>query len=83
MSCFTYILYSKLIDHYYIGYTCDDLKERLRKHSTNHKGFTGRSHDWIVVYKKSFENKTEAYAFERLIKSKKSRKYIEQLITIK
>jgi len=34
-----------LINGYYVGYTCDDLKERLRKHNTNHKGYTGRAND--------------------------------------
>jgi putative endonuclease len=80
MNCYTYILFSKSIDHYYVGYTCDELQERLRKHNTNHKGYTGRSNDWEIVYSENFESKTEAYSREREIKGKKSRKYIENLI---
>jgi putative endonuclease len=78
--CHTYILFSKTINSYYVGYTCNDLSERLRKHNTNHKGFTGRANDWIKVYSENHQSKTEAYARERYIKSRKSRLYIEELI---
>ena len=37
-----YILYSKLLNRYYIGST-ENIESRLRKHNTNHKGFTGRA----------------------------------------
>ncbi|MFD2541303.1 GIY-YIG nuclease family protein [Lacinutrix gracilariae] len=80
MTCFTYILYSRLLDRYYVGYTCDVLQERLRKHNTNHKGYTGKSNDWEIVCSENYASKTEAYSREREIKSKKSRKYIEYLI---
>ncbi|WP_207422150.1 GIY-YIG nuclease family protein [Desertivirga brevis] len=35
-----YILYSSSLNKYYIGST-SNLPERLRKHNTKHKGFTG------------------------------------------
>ena len=41
----TYILYSNEIDKYYIGSTNSDLKERLKKHLSNHKGFTAKTKD--------------------------------------
>ena len=44
-----YILYSEALDKYYTGHT-SDLEERIRKHNRNHKGFTGQSNDWVVVY---------------------------------
>ena len=78
---FVYILYSLAIDGYYIGYTGDVLSERLRKHNTNHKGYTGRTNDWVYVYKECFETSAEAYARERYIKSRKSKKYIGELIS--
>ena len=80
MKYYTYILYSENLDKYYVGYTSTSLDERLRKHNTNHKGFTGRTNDWKVAYVESFETKKDAYARERAIKAKKSRSYIEQLI---
>jgi putative endonuclease len=78
----TYILFSSTLNKYYIGHTGDDLQERLRKHNTNHAGFTGGYGDWLVVYAEQFETKALAYAREREIKNWKSRKRIERLIQV-
>ena len=75
-----YILYSPTLNKYYIGHTGDRLEERVRKHNSHHKGFTGGHGDWKVVYKESFTTKEEAYRREREVKSWKSRKLIEKLI---
>ena len=75
-----YILFSFIRNHYYIGYTGDCLEERLRKHNSNHKGFTGGNADWKLVYSEEFSNKTEACQREKEIKDWKSRKMIEKLI---
>ena len=77
---FCYILYSKSLDQFYIGHTGEELKERLRRHLSNHKGFTAKAKDWFVVYFESFENKSSAYRRELQIKSWKSKKKIRQLI---
>ncbi len=74
-----YILYSKTLDRYYIGSCGSDLEGRLSRHLSNHKGFTAKAKDWIVVHIEKYEFKTEALARERVIKRKKSRKYIERL----
>ena len=66
---------------YYIGHTGDQLEERLRKHNSNHKGYTGKTGDWKLVYSEDFHTKEEAYKREREIKSWKSRKLIEKLIS--
>jgi putative endonuclease len=78
--CKTYILYSSIRNKYYVGHTCDELDERIRKHKTNHHGFTGKTNDWVLVYHKGFESKSQAYAYEREIKSWKSRQRIELLV---
>ncbi|MGE8553537.1 MAG: GIY-YIG nuclease family protein [Chryseobacterium jejuense] len=52
--CYCYILYSESLEKYYIGHSCDDLQERLRKHLANHKGFTSKAKDWIIVYSISY-----------------------------
>ncbi len=75
-----YILFSKIKNRYYIGYTHDELPERIRRHNSNHKGFTGGLGDWVLVYKETYESKQLALARELKIKSWKSRKMIEQLI---
>ncbi|HNQ67232.1 MAG TPA: GIY-YIG nuclease family protein [Bacteroidales bacterium] len=75
-----YILYSKKLDRYYIGYTGDFLEERLRRHNCEHKGFTGSANDWKIVYFEIFEEKSLAMIREKKIKSWKSRKQIEEII---
>jgi len=67
MDYFFYILYSISINKYYFGYT-SDLTDRLSKHNTHHKGFTGRTNDWELVYSEKYSTKSEAYARERQVK---------------
>ena len=75
-----YILYSVIKKKYYVGFTSDELEERLRKHNSNHKGFTGKVADWKIVYTESYSQKAEAKQRELTIKKWKSRKMIEKLI---
>jgi putative endonuclease len=79
MGCFFYILFSATKDKFYIGHTCEPIEERLRKHNSNHRGFTGRNADWRVVYSERFTQKSDAHQRERLVKWK-SRKRMEDLI---
>ena len=78
----TYIIYSSVLDRYYIGYT-SDLESRIVRHNQKGKGFTGKVNDWCLVYQESFTCKTEAYRREQEIKSWKSRKKIVELISLK
>ena len=77
---FVYIIYSNKIDRYYVGYT-DDLEWRLERHNGGWGKYTKRGVPWKLKYTESFESKTEAIKREREIKKKKSRKYIEKLIS--
>ena len=56
-----YIIYSVQLDKYYIGHT-EDLEGRLRRHNSNHKGWTGKVNDWVVVYAEQYESKSAAYS---------------------
>jgi len=76
----TYILYSRYLDSYYIGHTELETEQRLTDHLTDHSGFTSKAKDWVIVFQKPFESKSEAYKFERQIKGWKSRPAIENLI---
>ena len=80
MMAYTYILFSASLDRFYIGHTETSPEIRLQKHLSNHSGFTAKAKDWILVWSKSFDSKSEAFAFERKIKQWKSRKAIENLI---
>lgn len=77
---FFYILYSSDLDKFYLGHTNSEVNERLRRHLSDHSGFTSRAKDWRVVYTESFDTKKEAYARERRVKSWKNRAKVEQLI---
>ena len=78
MNYFLYILFSENLNRYYVGHT-SNIYARIKKHNSNHKGFTGKTNDWILVYSESFETKTQAYARERQVKKWKSRKKIVEL----
>ena len=76
---FTYILFSKRRNKYYVG-SSSNLESRLLKHNTNHKGFTGKVGDWEIVYSKGFLTREDSFKREKQIKLWKSRLMIEKLI---
>jgi putative endonuclease len=78
MNYYFYILYSLRLNRYYIGHT-SNLEERLRKHNSNHKGFTGKTDDWKLVHTEIYNSKSDAYQRELEVKKQKSRKMIEKL----
>ena len=76
-----YILYSKSKDTFYTGFTGDDLNQRIRRHNSKHKGFTGSANDWLLVYCEHFNTKSHALSRENQIKKWKSKIKIEKLIS--
>ena len=80
MMFYVYILYSKLIDIYYVGYTSQEVHNRLRKHLSSHKGFTGKAKDWQIVYFETYTEKKIAILREKTIKSWKSKIKLIELI---
>jgi putative endonuclease len=66
MFC-VYILFSPSKDQFYVGYTGQSIESRIQKHNSHHKGFTGRVHDWKLVYLEKFETKSEAMKREKEI----------------
>ncbi|MGE4541805.1 MAG: GIY-YIG nuclease family protein [Bacteroidales bacterium] len=75
-----YILFSQSLDKYYVGSTSLELNQRLRRHLSDHKGFTAKAKDWVIVYSEAFEDVSEARKRELQIKKWKSRTLIERLI---
>ena len=80
MAYSVYILKSQKNDKYYIG-SSENPERRLHYHNTIEKGFTSRYRPWEIVYKNEYETKEQARITERKIKSWKSRKMIERLIS--
>ena len=81
MEFHVYILFSERLNKYYVGSTGDVLVERLRKHNSDHNGFTGGARDWTLKYVEKHFSRTEAILREKQIKKWKSRKLIEKLIS--
>ena len=77
----TYILYSRSLSKFYIGFTGDDVNIRLAKHLADHKGFTGKAKDWEIVYTEIFEAKISAMKREKQLKGWKSNIRLKELIT--
>jgi putative endonuclease len=78
---FVYILYSSELNKYYVGCTEGSIQERLKKHLTNHKGFTAKAKDWKIQYMEFYPDFKSALNREKQIKSWKSRIKIEDLIS--
>jgi putative endonuclease len=77
---YLYILHSLSLDKFYVGSTSMSIEERLKKHLTNHDGFTSKAKDWVIVYYESYNTIQLAYVIELQIKRGKSKKAIIKLI---
>ncbi len=75
-----YILYSKSIDQFYIGHS-SALADRLYRHNHSGSKSTRKANDWILVYTETYQTRQEAVNRETEIKKRKSRKYIEGLVS--
>jgi len=80
MKHFTYILYSKTKDRYYIGSTAD-VEKRLERHNAGATKSTKSGRPWKIVYSEKYNSKTDAIKRENYLKRMKSRKMIESLIS--
>jgi putative endonuclease len=76
---YTYILFSKKINKYYVGNT-NNIEKRLIEHNRGKTTFTKTGIPWELKYFETFQTKAEASKREYFIKSRKSRLYIESLI---
>ncbi len=61
----TYILYSKRLDSFYIGYSGDVISKRLTKHHSEHKGYTARAKDWDIAFTENLTLKKKLFFMKR------------------
>ncbi|MES2777961.1 MAG: GIY-YIG nuclease family protein [Bacteroidota bacterium] len=80
MSFVCYILFSQTTNHFYVG-SCADMEIRLTQHNSGRNASTKSGIPWDLVYTEFYDNHLTAYRREMEIKKKKSRKYIEWLIS--
>ncbi|WP_395633605.1 GIY-YIG nuclease family protein [Flavobacterium sp.] len=64
---YVYIIYSKICNVYYKGFTTD-VDTRLQYHNEGKSLFTSKANDWILVYKFGFQTKREALIEEKRLK---------------
>jgi putative endonuclease len=76
-----YIIYSKLLDKYYVGES-EYPTRRVELHNGHYfkKAFTKSANDWALKLVFECENKGKAQKLERFVKRMKSRKFIEKII---
>ncbi len=78
---FVYFLYSLKTERYYIGST-DDLESRLKHHNSGATPSTKSGAPfWEIRYVETLPDRTSALKRELEIKKKKSKRYIEWLIS--
>ena len=75
-----YILYSESIDRYYVGST-NNIERRISEHNRKKGKYTDIGIPWHLVYTEEYQSKEAAFKRDREIKSKKSRAYIESLLS--
>ncbi len=80
MTFYVYIIYSPGLDQYYVGHS-EDLEDRIFRHTNSGSKSTKKTNDWVIKYTEKFGTRQEAMRREREIKNKKSKKYIEWLIS--
>jgi putative endonuclease len=77
-----YILHSTQLNKHYIGFTGDLIEDRLRKHLSDHSGFTSKAKDWLVVHVEHFQLKSDAARREKEVKAWKSATKIRALYSL-
>jgi putative endonuclease len=82
-SFFVYIIYSREIDRFYVGYTTD-IESRLHQHRIHvfKESYTNKSGDWDIYFLIKCSSKTQAMSIEKHIKKTKyCKKQKPQLMT--
>ena len=74
---YVYILQSVDSAHFYTGIT-DDLRDRLAKHNAGEMPHTSKYKAWRVKTYIAFTDRTQAFNFERYLKSPSGRAFAKK-----
>jgi len=72
---YTYILYSNSLKKFYTGQS-QDLDRRLVEHNRGKTKFLDSGKPWVLVYSKSFNNRSEAITLEKHIKKRGAKRFL-------
>jgi putative endonuclease len=73
-----YVLRSERTGRRYVG-SCEDLKERLHRHSTGQAPATKAGRPWNLVHSETFATRPEAVRRERFLKTGRGRDELDRL----
>lgn len=76
---YTYILYSKKLDKFYIGYT-ENINNRFKEHNKGEVNYTSRGLPWVLVHYQAFIYKEDAQKEEKFLKTGKGRERRKYLL---
>jgi len=76
----TYILFSPILDRYYIGQT-NDIRSRIQQHLSGSTAYTRQATDWQLVFLQNQPTRANAMRLERRIKQGKSQESIRRYIS--
>lgn len=79
---YVYMLYSAVVDRYYVGQT-SNLEDRIKRHNQGRSKYTKSGIPWKLVYKERFENQSDAKEKEIEIKQSQSREELIRFIQSK
>ena len=75
-----YVLYSKLFDKIYIGYTANLHARMLSHNQLATKGYTIKFRPWDLIHQENFDTKAEAMKRKKELKTSKGRQFVWNLI---
>jgi putative endonuclease len=78
---YVYVLYSKLLNRYYIGST-SNLDRRVQEHNRGKSTFTKKGVPWVLIYKEERQGRSDAWRREMEIKRYKGGIQFKQLLKI-
>ena len=78
MKNYVYILFSKRLDKFYVGYT-NNLEKRLLTHNQGGKKFTTRGIPWILIKSYECQDISEAKKLEKKLKTEESKDFFKTI----
>ncbi|MCB0482219.1 MAG: GIY-YIG nuclease family protein [Flavobacteriales bacterium] len=73
---FTYILYSKKLEKYYVGQS-SDLFQRIENHNSGLSKFTKNGIPWTLIWSTELPSRQEALILEKKIKNMGAKRFLE------
>ena len=70
-----YILFSKLLNKYYVGQT-NNFEERLQHHNKGSNKYTSKGVPWIFIHKIAVTNRKTALLLENKIKKRGIKRFL-------